>query len=298
VEVEGEKLSLKFLAPKVRQADSQAHHFLAPHLVLDKVHLIIGLVPFCVFHLDLFCVQIDPPPIAQPAPTVLQNTDPAISPSLPKAQAPPGEHFAFAKCCLRGCTGFSSFQVSCSANDCNKRIHSFCFEKMLEKNCIEKLEDPHTKVTLWVCSKGCHKKMEKKINGQPSRLPWSMDGPNGPDDPVNSEAIIMEWLLTEGNYAKFRGNNDGTRKLAIGKQLSLMFKEKGCKVERTPQAVVKKFSLWKTHSVWHMIGPTTPVRESRNQMVMQSLTSVCANVASIILSWNPSWLTEPKLVPR
>jgi hypothetical protein len=44
-----------------------------------------------------------------------------------------------------------------------------------------------------------------------------MDGPGGPDNPVNSEAIILEWLLTEGNYAKFRGKNDGTRKLAIGK---------------------------------------------------------------------------------
>ena len=33
-----------------------------------------------------------------------------------------------------------------------------------------------------------------------SRIPWNKDGKNGPDDPIHSESILIEWLCKPGNY--------------------------------------------------------------------------------------------------
>ena len=163
-----------------------------------------------------------------------------------------GQVVPVAKCSTRGCRGSLSPLVECSSPDCNKQVHETCHERIIAKHSLEILQDPHSKETLLVCSKTCYNKVEKKLINQPSRLPWSMDGPRGTEDSINSEAIMLDWLLTEGNYARFRGNNDGTRKQAIGKELSLLFKDKGIKVERSPQAVVKKIqSMESQFSVAH-----------------------------------------------
>eukprot|EP00977_Amphora_coffeiformis_P012197 scaffold3011_cov105-Amphora_coffeaeformis.AAC.1 len=47
--------------------------------------------------------------------------------------------------------------------------------------------------------------------------------------------------MEEGNYSRFRGkDNWGTRKLAYGIQLSNKMKAAGCRVSRSPEAVVKQ----------------------------------------------------------
>ena len=179
------------------------------------------------------------------------------------------------KCCLRGCIGFASTQFECSASECGKKVHVVCFEKLLQKHTLNKLQNPHTQTILFVCSKTCYKKAEKQLISQPNRVGWDKDGPGGPSDSLNSESILMEWLLTEGNYRKWRGDksNNGTRKMAYAKQLSDLFKQKGCKIERTAQAVVKKSNLLKEVLQLRMIGPTTLVKVLRKRMVLQNSMS-------------------------
>jgi hypothetical protein len=132
--------------------------------------------------------------------------------------------------------------LDCSAEDCGKKVHVSCYDRLLCKHSIFKQVDPHTKKILFACSKTCHKKIGKVLAGECSLARrWEEDGPGGPNDPVNSMSILLEWLLTEGNHSKWRGHqNNGTRKNGHGQQLSDLFKKKGIKVERTAQAVVKK----------------------------------------------------------
>jgi hypothetical protein len=41
-----------------------------------------------------------------------------------------------------------------------------------------------------------------------SNLSWTADGPNGKHDNINSEAILMEYLILPGWYVKYVGNNN------------------------------------------------------------------------------------------
>ena len=66
--------------------------------------------------------------------------------------------------------------------------------------------------------KTCHQRAKRAIErdaapSDGSRIPFNKDGKNGPNNPNNSEKIIIDWLMTPGNYEKFRGkNNNGVKK--------------------------------------------------------------------------------------
>eukprot|EP00978_Attheya_sp_CCMP212_P009532 scaffold22545_cov61-Attheya_sp.AAC.3 len=63
--------------------------------------------------------------------------------------------------------------------------------------------------------RGMYKRCSDKIKVK-RRPAWSNDCANGPDDPKNSERILLDWLVTEGNYVRFRGKgNSGTTKLQL-----------------------------------------------------------------------------------
>ncbi|CAJ1953849.1 unnamed protein product [Cylindrotheca closterium] len=47
----------------------------------------------------------------------------------------------------------------------------------------------------WACTKACYLAIQRSKAS--SRVPWDKDGPNGPTDPVNSETILLEWLLRQ-----------------------------------------------------------------------------------------------------
>ena len=49
-----------------------------------------------------------------------------------------------------------------------------------------------------------------------------MEGNNGEDDPNNSEAILLKWLTTQGNCARFHGakNSGGVKKVDISVKIA------------------------------------------------------------------------------
>ena len=66
-----------------------------------------------------------------------------------------------------------------------------------------------------------------------------------------SQPILLDWLLREGNYHKFRGGMDakGMRKIDYGKSLSLQMKDAGCCVHQSANSVVKKIQELETKFV-------------------------------------------------
>jgi hypothetical protein len=74
-----------------------------------------------------------------------------------------------------------------------------------------------------------------------TRLPWNTDGQNGPQDPNHSEAILIDWLTTPGNYEKYRGSgNGGRRKIHFATMISSKIKDAGVRKPRTPKDVQNK----------------------------------------------------------
>ena len=167
---------------------------------------------------------------------------PLIAPAKEEEDANGNGQKPRAKCGAVGCPSLDEVVLPCFAEACDKVVHHPCYHRAVVKRfSVDPLVDPVTHSDIVVCSKTCHNKVEKAIIHQPTRLPWDKDGRNGPDDPNNSMNILMEWLMEEGNYSRFRGkDNRGTRKLAYGIQLSNKMKAADCRVHRSPEAVVKQ----------------------------------------------------------
>jgi len=75
------------------------------------------------------------------------------------------------------------------------------------------------------------KVLESAANKGKVRVPWHTDGPT-PE--LNSMAVIINWLMTDGNYSCWRGEDkqNGTTKVGIANELSQLIKDKGITVER------------------------------------------------------------------
>lgn len=70
-----------------------------------------------------------------------------------------------------------------------------------------------------------------------------IDGPAGPNDSTNSESILLDWLTTEGNYNKYRGNHLGKTKQTVwAQQISDKIKSAGISIERNPKTIINKIS--------------------------------------------------------
>jgi hypothetical protein len=85
-------------------------------------------------------------------------------------------------------------------------------------------------------------KMKQKATADVgANIPWDKEGKNGPDDPQNSMAILMEWLTTLGNFSKMKGNNsNGATKIRIIGELAQQINGKGDQKERTVKSVMNK----------------------------------------------------------
>ena len=157
------------------------------------------------------------------------------------------------KCDALGCTGTLEDALKpCQGFNCSKHAHGSCYRRLLERYNVEPLVDPANGETIIVCSKTCYNKVKKSIVQQPSnRIPWDKDGKEGPNDTNNSLRILLDWLLQEGNYRKFRGGTEskGMRKIDYGKSLSLRMRDAGCRVPRSADAVVKKIQELETKFV-------------------------------------------------
>ena len=163
---------------------------------------------------------------------------------VPGEKSPPKERTPM-KCQVPGCPKRDAFERTCSNPTCKKKLHLDCYTSLVvEKHKVEPLADPINDVPLYACSKTCYNKVNKLFMDQPTtKVPWNKDGKNGHEDPNHSEKIILDWLVKEGNYIAFRGkDNKGTRKQDYAKHISSLIKDAGCRVDRTPAAVLSKIN--------------------------------------------------------
>ena len=165
------------------------------------------------------------------------------------------------KCNRRGCAvPPQSLLLPCLNPACNKGMHLVCCQKyVFGVHTLEPLVSPDPSTHAVVCTKKCYLKVAKKLvpttGSTPatvpahllapvpsnSRLPWNKDGKLGPQDPNHSERILVDWLMTPGNYEKYRGhNNKGVRKKDFARIISERINAAGVRKERTYKDVVNK----------------------------------------------------------
>ena len=110
-----------------------------------------------------------------------------------------------ARCNVQACKVLdpkvSKLACAC-APACRKVAHVDCYVKLILNGSINRChfiesDTCATTPTQVVCSVKCYKKAYSKfyVDANARNVPWSKDGPNGVDDTVNSEAILLEWLL-------------------------------------------------------------------------------------------------------
>ncbi len=81
-----------------------------------------------------------------------------------------------------------------------------------------------------VCTKKCYNSLALQFAGK-GCIVWEKDGKEGPNDPNCSLNILLNWLTTEGNFDRFRGNNKGEKKLKICNKVVALLQEKGVHVQ-------------------------------------------------------------------
>ena len=109
----------------------------------------------------------------------------------------------------------------------------------------------------------------------------------GPDNPNNLLNLLLDWITTEGNYARFRGNKEGKTKLTICKEVVSLLSEKGVLVQRSKKIFLIRYLRLKKLLNLLMIGWSRQVRAlvclSRPLMLLLLadvvITSICC------LSW-------------
>ena len=133
----------------------------------------------------------------------------------------------------------------------------------MEKN---KLDDPFPNEYDAACCNKAHltkalKQGKSREDDANTNIPWDKDGKNGPSDPQNSMAILLDWMTTLGNYAKLKGDNaNGATKIRIVGQISQKINAAGVRKERTTKSVLSKIDhLIHTYKK-HPTGPTKLVR--------------------------------------
>ena len=136
----------------------------------------------------------------------------------------------------------------CIVEDCAKKVHVGCYESLvLSKHQVPHLVDPTNGQKVCVCSKTCYSKTKKAMIDQPSCVPWNRDGKSGPNDSTTSEKVLLDWLLTEGNYNRCRGkNNNGTSKVKYCQEISRRIEQAECRVKRSAEQVQQKISHLET----------------------------------------------------
>jgi hypothetical protein len=127
------------------------------------------------------------------------------------------------KCAFRSCK-VRAVKLQCAASGCQKEIHLMCYHGLVvNKFSIDALPNGRA-----ACTKKCHDKAMRELSGggedqdEGARVgKWDCDGKGGPDDPLTSMQILLDWWMEEGNYSKFCGkNNDGVKKIQFANILA------------------------------------------------------------------------------
>jgi len=133
----------------------------------------------------------------------------------------------------------NEFTKQCFAPDCSRLRCAQCVLALCRKNSQESLKDEDGDL-IHVCTKKCYDKSKTMLGSD--RILWTRDGKGGPDDPNTSMSILLDWLMAEGNYTKYRGGptSNGKGKLFWAAILSNRMKEAGVRKYRSPKAIKNK----------------------------------------------------------
>ncbi|KAL7562789.1 hypothetical protein ACA910_020901 [Epithemia clementina (nom. ined.)] len=148
-------------------------------------------------------------------------------------------------CGKRGCSATTSI-LKCANPSCNKSWCYICVCEVYTKYKLPTLVDSDAQPSneeIPVCTKLCYKAVQKLvITGNDARIPWDKDGKDGENDPYNSSRILLDWITTEGNYARFRGsrNGSGVCKIAICNRIADIINSAGVRKKRTGRQVQAK----------------------------------------------------------
>ena len=100
----------------------------------------------------------------------------------------------------------------CVALDCLRVIHESCYMVVTQSNKDMDL----LPAGMVVCTKKGYKNYLKGIersamfSGGFIYMMWDRDGRLGVSDPSTPMSIFLEWWMSEGNYAKYRGTNNNS----------------------------------------------------------------------------------------
>lgn len=151
----------------------------------------------------------------------------------------PGVTSECMKCSYKKCPGNDSIDpTSCVGPGCSKTLHLSCFNLIHSKTSwLDKNEvGDHI-----VCTKTCWNKYSLSQTRKPT---WSNDGANGPEDPMTSEKVLLDWMMKEGNYSKkWRGKDSkGKKKKHIAAEIAQLMNSAKVKVVRDGKQVMNKIS--------------------------------------------------------
>lgn len=188
-------------------------------------------------------------------------------------------------------------------------MHYECYKKfVLEKH---KMHNPFEDNYDGACCSKAHllkavklkaKKAEKAVAEVGANIPWDKDGKDGPDDPQNSMAILLDWLTTHGNYSKLKGDNsNGATKVRIVGELARQINSKGVRKERTAKQVINKlhhlFKTYKKASDWANLTGAGVLEMDGREPFNQAVSPFCSRCLVFCCFLLPFCSTAVEYVP-
>jgi hypothetical protein len=127
------------------------------------------------------------------------------------------------KCKIVKCPGHADLadHLPCSNEGCVKLVTVGCYLGLAATHNLEVVEGS------CFCTKTCYISSHKK-SSQLQRA-WEKDGKEGKDDPNNSMAFLIAWLIVPGNYDKWRGGreNCGRTKKVLADEIGVHIASQG-----------------------------------------------------------------------
>jgi hypothetical protein len=142
--------------------------------------------------------------------------------------------------------------------------------------------------------------MSNAANGRRAIL-WDQDGKDGPDDPNTSMRILLDWLLVEGNYNRYRGNG-GHSKLYYCRIIADRIKAAGCVFERSDKQVKSKIEhlerQFRKARFWATFQTGAGLQATDVGTYRSVLYSKCAHYDDLLPIMAERAGTEPQLTNR
>lgn len=204
------------------------------------------------------------------------------------------ERDAIIDCALQRCQMRRSPDAAlfvCQKEDCVKRIHHDCFLWLCKERSTMEV-DPENRHHHF-CSANCYKKHHKPpTKPTASQLCWDNDG--SPGTGVSSQQIIVDWLTTEGNYQKYRGDSHGRTKISIAGDIARLIGAGGILVPRDAHMVMGRISLiessFRKAYEWTL---NTGAGITCEQSIREYITKLCPHYYELLPIFQDNPSTQP-----